>query len=371
MSPLRIFICSFAILLGGVLNLLYLRPMVRATPIDYAQFYFAGQLVADGKVGQIYDVDAYAPLAAKVRAEQGKVSICHYFNRPAFAALLCWPLALLSFAAGVKLTVGINLLLWGLLAWKLPVWLGAPGFLRVWLLSFFPFVSSVALGQDTLAITLLITYSCCVLLKRNEALAGAVLALCLVKPHLIILLPVLLLLERKHRALIAFSLTASALGLLSFALIGVQGVRQWLRLLQAPTTDFWPSSMGNLRAIELNFGMPAALALGAITLIAATVVLARGQFTERLSAALILTLLLSPHTYWQDYSVLAILAFSTSSRFIRYTLLLPWCFFLPTFDIWPMTIAVVGCIAWMAGQALLERERFQSRETNTASPMVA
>ncbi len=309
MSPLRIFICAFAIFLGGVLNLLYLRPMVRGTPIDFAQFYFAGQLVADGKVGQIYDAEAYAPLAARVRAEQGKVSICHYFNRPAFAALLCWPLALFSFGAGVKFMVGINLLLWGLLAWKLPVWLGAPGFLRVWLLS------------------------------------------------LILLLPVFLLLESKRRALIAFFLTGCALGLLSFALIGVQGVRQWLRLLQAPTTDFWPSSMGNLRAIELNFGMPAALALGAITLIAATVVLARGQFTERLSAVLVLTLLLSPHTYWQDYSVLAILAFSTSSRFIRYTLLLPWCFFLPTFDIWPMTIAVVGCIAWMAGHALFERQQ--------------
>jgi len=348
MSPLRICIFVFALVLGLVLNFLYLRPMLMATPIDYAQFHFAGKLVAEGKVSQIYDRAAYAPLEAVVRAEHGKLSLCHFFNRPAYGALLWWPLSFFSYKGGMILMTELNLLLWAFLVWKLPVWLDAPRDLRIWLLSFFPFLSSVALAQDTLAITAVIAYSCCVLLKRREILAGGLLALCLVKPHLVVLLPVFLIRERKWKALASFAATGTVLGLLSLALVGVSGIEQWLDLLKAPTTDYSPSTMGNLRAIGMNFGMPLAFGLGALTVASAALVLARGSFFERLSTVLALSLLLSPHTYWQDYSLLAILALSTRSVAIRYLLLLPWCFFTPTIDMWPMTLAIIGSLSWMA-----------------------
>ncbi len=349
---IRIAVVTGGLLLAVVLNLLYLRPILKASTVDFSQFYIAGQLVARGKVAQIYDVAAYAPLVAAAGLRHGTT----YFNRPAFAAVLCRPLAWFPYQTSCNIIIGFNFLLWGLLVWKLPVWLGAPAHLRVWLLSFFPFLWSTALGQDTLAITFAVAYACCALMRRNETAAGVLLGFCLVKPHLIILLPLLLLIERRRRALISFLVTGCALGAISFALIGVHGVQQWLALLHTPMTDYSPGSMGNIRALELHFGMPVALAAGALTIAAGVVVMVRGNYLDRLSVSILLSLLLSPHTYWQDYSLASILALSAPDPLTRYMLLLPWCYFWPTLDMWPMVFVSLGCLLLMAARTLRARK---------------
>jgi alpha-1,2-mannosyltransferase len=356
---LRNFVVSIGLLLAVVMQYFLVIPMVRAVPIDYAQFYFAGQLVAKGQVSQIYDTTAYEPLADAVRAEGRKVSIAHYFNRPAFAALLCYPLSFVSYQTGSNILVGLNFLLWAFLVWKLPIWLGAPAHVRLWLLSYLPFGLSVALTQDTLLITIVVVYSCWILMPRNQAAAGCLLALCLVKPHLILLLPLLFLLERKWVALKWFLGTGTLLGLLSVALVGMGGIRQWLVLLGAPTTDIYASTMGNLRALGMHFGLPMAVSVGIVAAVAGLAIIRYGSYLDRLAVLPLLALLFSPHTYWQDFSLASIFALISPDPITRYAILLPWAFFWPTFDIWPMTLALCACLA-ARGYRLWDLQRRES-----------
>jgi len=227
--------------------------------------------------------------------------------------------------------------------------------LRVWLICFFPFTRSVGYCQDTLAITLIIAYACYVLMPRSELTAGALLALCLVKPHLGLLLPLFLFAEGRRRALTGFLLAGSLLAALSFALVGPEGVRQWLLLLQAPTTDLFPEWMGNIRALGMHFGAPAAIATAIVTVAAGVSILARGSYSDRLSAIVVLALLLSPHTYSQDYSLTSLVALATGSTFARYAILLPWFFFWPERDLVPVVVTTVACLTWIAASKLLNQ----------------
>jgi hypothetical protein len=343
----RVFSMVGILLLGGLLDFLFLRPAVSRPAIDFAQFYFAGQLVAAGKVEQIYQRQQYVPLVAALETQDFREANPYYFNRPAFAAPFYWPYSFLSYWTGAKVFLALNFALWGLLIWKLPLWLGAPASVRLWMFCLFPLAYSVAVGQDTLAITLLLAYAMCVLIHRNESAAGIVLGLCLVKPHLVVLMPVLLLTHRKHRALFFFVATGMLLAGISLALVGISGIREWLELLSAPTTDYHPEVMGTIRSLGLQFGTVAGLSVGSIALAAGAVAFVRGGYLERLSVLLMLTVLLGPHAYWGDYALLTMVALTTKNRLIRYAILLPWPYFLPIV-MWPMVVCGVGFLVLMA-----------------------
>lgn len=331
-----------AVLFALLIDWLFLQRMTDRY-VDFPQFYFAGELVAAGKVGQIYDTSAYVPLMKAVPIRLGEASV--YFNRPAFAALLCWPLAWFSFHTAQQIFIAINFGLWGLLVWKLPVWFRAPSYLRVPLLCFYPFAFSAGLRQDTLALTLLVGWALGSLLRRDHALAGIVLSLALIKPHLVLLVPVFLLVNGKLRALYGFVGAAVALGLLSFGLVGVPGISQWLALLAAPTTDYMPETMGNLRGLGLAFGTPLAIGAGLGVAACLWAVWRHGSIKEQLTVFLITSLLISPHTYKQDYAYLAIVALISLSPWVRYSILIPWYFFWPGQEMYPMLAVVLMCLA--------------------------
>ncbi|MBS1826022.1 MAG: DUF2029 domain-containing protein [Acidobacteria bacterium] len=311
--------------------------------LDFPQFYFAAQLVAAGKIHLLYDTSAYQSLIEAAGLPPGSASV--YFNRPAFAALLFWPLSLFSFTTAKAIFVAINIALWSLLIWQLPIWLNAPSHLRVWMICFLPFVTSTGLCQDTLLITILTAYVFFVLIDRNEILAGAVLSLGLLKPHLLVFLPIVLFLHRRHRALASFLAAAAALGIVSLCLTGVHGFAQWTQLLAAPTTDLLPHLMGNLRALYLQSGPYPTAAAAAIAILGAFLVLRHGTCPEVLSICILLTLLLGPHVYPQDYSLVAIIALSSNNPCIRYGILLPWYYFTPNWGFLPVIWLSVASIA--------------------------
>ncbi|MEO5926641.1 MAG: glycosyltransferase family 87 protein [Bryobacteraceae bacterium] len=344
------------LLFGGFLDFQLLRPAVTRPADDFAQFYFVSQLVSQGKTAQIYTREAYQPLLAAVNHGDYREVPFYYFNRPAFAALLYWPYSFLTYKEGSRVFVALNFLLWGLMIWKLPVWLEQSGLVRVWMISLFPLGYSVAVGQDTLAITLLLAYAMCVLIHRNETAAGVLLGLCLIKPHLLVFMPFVLWIEGKHRALTSFLATGALLAGLSLALVGIDGIEQWIDLLRAPTTDFRPEVMGTIRALGLQFGGPVAWAAGVIALGAGVFGFLRGSYGDRLSIALLLALLLSPHAYWADYASLAIVALTTRNPIIRYTILIPWVYFLPL-PMWPMVLCSIGFLILFALDSLPKRSQ--------------
>ncbi|MFN7934504.1 MAG: glycosyltransferase family 87 protein [Bryobacteraceae bacterium] len=328
--------------------------------LDFPQFYFAAQLVAAGKIHLLYDTSTYQPLIEAAGLPPGAASV--YFNRPAFAALLFWPLSWFSFTTAKAVFVAINVALWSVLLWKLPIWLKAPAHLRVWMICFLPFVTSAGLCQDTLLITLLLAYVFFVAIDRNEFLAGAILSLCLLKPHLLVFLPVVLFLHRRHRTLLSFLASGAFLGIFSLSLTGVHGFQQWTQLLAAPTTDLLPQLMGNLRALYIQSGPYTTAAAAAISISCSFFVLRHGTYSEVLSTCILLTLLLGPHVYPQDYSLVAIIALSTNNPSIRYGILLPWYYFAPNWSFLPVIWLSVACIAITAWRYTPRPSLFRSRE---------
>jgi hypothetical protein len=67
-------------------------------------------------------------------------------------------------------------------------------------------------------------------------------------------------------------------------------------------------------------------------------VLRHGSFSDKMSASLIAALLVSPHTYWQDYSLAAVIAMLGVSPVARVVLLLPWPYLYPHKDELPMIL---------------------------------
>lgn len=316
-----LFVASW--LLAGVFTYLPLS-MLPPSPPDLAQFYIAGRLVAIGQSEAIYSEEAYLPLELELAAAGISISATHYFNRPAFGALPWAVVAQLPYTTVEKLVVIGNALGILILAWKLPIWFPALRAFRPWLLCYPPFMWSLQFGQDAVLITWALAYSIVLTRQGHERRAGALSSLCLVKPHLIWLVPVAFFFCKKRTAAYWFVGSGLTLAAISFLMVGTHGIAEWRELLAASTTDFGPESMATLRAVGLQtsvaFAIPAAIAIGV-----AFVRACRSQaFEQALPIAIVSSVLLSPHAYIQDASSFAIAASFSGSALLIGAVVLPW-----------------------------------------------
>ncbi len=336
--------------------LLFLSAMREAPPPDFMPFYLGGKLARSGQIGELYHKPAYQPLIAELRSTGERMNPidAHYFIRPAFQAFLYAPFTYFPYRTALALHVLGNLGLLGALVWKLPQWFALPASLRPWMLCFLPFLWSIGIGQDTLLLTLLAAGALRLAARGREIPAGILIGLCAYKPHLMWAMPLAALAAGKRRMFASSAITGGVLAAVSFLAVGPAGVRQWLNLLEAPSTDFLPHIMGNARALGLNLGAAAGVASVAGALACLAVVLRWGSFGEKFSAAVLACLLLSPHTYWQDYSLAAIVAGLDGRRWFQYLVLLPWPYFYPRKDMLPwILIAMVylAALAWRAARS--------------------
>jgi hypothetical protein len=339
-TPANLVVAALLLVIGTFL----LQQVQQRGQHDFMAFYLGGKVAASGQIAQIYDKAVYQPLIAQLRSEGERMSPydAHYFIRPAFEAFCYIPFTWFSYRLASTLALIGNLGLLGVLVWKLPIWLAVPAAsrpaVRVALVVFYPFLWSILLGQDTLLLTLLVGYALSRNVAGGDAAAGCIIGLCAWKPNLMALLPFGLMAARRWRMAACCLATSSALLALSFGLVGVGGFHQWMELVQAPSSDITPSLMGNIRALSIHFGpVFGAIAL-ALTIVCFYVVLRYGSFPDRISSSLIAALLVSPHTYWQDYSLAAIIAMLGISPAARVVLLLPWPYFYSRKDELPMIL---------------------------------
>lgn len=351
------FLLVFLVLLNSWIGWSYLWPLRKLRVADLPQFYLAAKLARAGKISEIYNQAAYPSSPGGLEAVDASLHWSEYFNRPPFVVVFLLPLAFLSYRAASVLAIVFNLALVTVLVWKLPKWLQSSTDNRIWLFVFMPFLYSVALGQDTLVLTLVVAYGLRLIREGRPVPAGVILAFGLCKPHLIWGIPFALAAGKRWRALLAFAAAACSLFLLSFALVGSRGMLQWVDLLRSPTTDFAPQLMGNVRALGLRFGVPAGALLAVVVLISFGLILGKSEsLSGRFAAAILAGLLLSPHTYWQDYSLAAIVALVTRYPPIRYALLIPWPYFYPSLDVLPFTMVSLAAISISAVGDVLKRE---------------
>jgi alpha-1,2-mannosyltransferase len=150
----------------------------------------------------------------------------------------------------------------------------------------------------------------------HQARAGGFAALSLVKPQLLLLLPVLFLVRRSWRALVAFGIGCLVLVAVSLLAFGLAANLAWLRVLApwafAGQANFPvdTQSQYSLRGLLLPLGLPPALqlALLAAGFLLLAVILFRSRSDPRLQLALAIagSVVLSPYQHAHDLALLIV-----------------------------------------------------------------
>ncbi len=232
---LRVYPSIIVVAMGVALVLARMIPNAPTLLPDYAARWSAGRLLLTGRLSQLYDPGVQAALQ---HADLGSAGLS-WFVSPPFVAALFAPLALLPYEISCLVWTGLSagslvLSLHLLRPWAPPVlntrW---PTFVLVTFASY-PAVELLGGGQDTALVLLAVVGGMRLLSSGHDLGAGAVLAVGCIKPHLICLIPVLLLAQRRLRALGAFAITAAVWLVVSLSLVGVPSFLSWLSLPGSP-----------------------------------------------------------------------------------------------------------------------------------------
>lgn len=298
---------------------------------DYVTFYAAGRLVRERQGASLYNVALIAD--AEVRSmgrSVGGTGVLAYFNPPfvaaAFAPISAMPIETATVLIGIGCTC-----LAILAAFLLQRMLGLQERLHkllfwLWFLSMHSVTWSVLHGQ--LSLLLLMGWLLFIILqmKGRERASGAALALLLVKPQMAVLPLALLLWKRRWAALGVFAAIAWVLAMVSVSVSGLSVISEYPRFLLhstewegrwgiSPLGMFgWNGFVAHFVANNSPLHRATTLALDGVTLVAA-VVCFRGKWEPQkprflLQCGFLLgaSLLVNPHLYMQDLSLVALMA---------------------------------------------------------------
>ena len=204
--------------------------------------------------------------AQKVEALQQSVSPQVHgkaFIRPPFYAMAVWPLAQLPFPVAFVAWQVLNMaaLLFAIGLWRLEwsSFLACAYFAPIW--------SCLRLGQDTSLLLVLAVLAVILIERRKEVFGGMVLALFVCKPNLVPLIPFLLLVQKRYRALTGFFVGGIALYLISSVVMGFDWIIGYTRAILANESTIWPRIPGLaallLRAHAPKWSVYAGLLVGA------------------------------------------------------------------------------------------------------------
>ncbi len=275
---------------------------------DFVNVYTSGNLVLQGRIDILYDVEAYRAFQSGLF--DGALRH-HNYSYPPVTLLYTWLFALLPYpAAWIGWLIATGALFAaaarpylrdaGIGGWAailapaaiVNIWAGHYGFLigALWLTAWR-------------------------LLPGRPAAAGILIGLMLVKPHLAVLAPIVLLWRREWAAIAAAAATVALLVALSALLFGAQLWLTYLSetaLLQAAMVDdvgaFFMRMMPTLTPALAILGVPiaAAAALQALTAVAAVVLLLRHLPRDSAEAGLATataTFLVLPYGFAYDMTV--------------------------------------------------------------------
>lgn len=274
---------------------------------DFRLFYIGGKLAGSG---DLYNVNRVLAAQQDAFGESNRrlmpVRLPFYYALLSPLARLPYGLALLLWAAGSILAIAFFVLL-------------SPGGSRIWLaVACFwslPLVFSVAIGQDLGLMLLVLGGALRMYRAEKRWLAGLILALCLIKFNLFLLLPLLFLGKREWRMASGFCVGTASLLILSFAGVG-NWPRSYLALILDPVVSPDPRLMPNLHGLMARlWGHEfVELLLSAMVIALVWRVVRRYGLEVGLGATLLGGLLLTRHAYMQDCAVLIGLLVTLSMR---------------------------------------------------------
>ena len=321
--------------------------LIRKGYPDFTIFYSAGKIVRSGLGKQLYDEKtqyrAQQEFAAGVSIRQGPLP----YNHPPFEALLFLPFTLLPYSAAYLLWDLLNLVILLimplLLRSHVPVLLQTPtiGFLFA-SLAFFPLFIALLQGQDVIVLLLLFTLAFLALQRKADFAGGGWLGLGLFRFHFVLPLMIILLLQKRYKAILSFLGVAALLGAISMAVVGWKGTISYpsyvlhVEQTMAQRKTAVPTGMPNLRGL-LNGLLPAfplkpwriaALGASSLALILLSAIKWRtgdpSAFDLEFSAYVIVAILVSYHAFAYDLTLLILPVVLVANRLFEGHVIQDW-----------------------------------------------
>jgi hypothetical protein len=302
---------------------------------DYIAFQTAARLIVSGRAAQMYD---HATVAEVQGTLLGGAIPGFYdaYRNPPFFALIYTPLASLDLIPAFGVWFGLSLACLGLslklLLDEVPAlrrrWRG----LLIFVLAFAPVYFGLIDGENA-ALSLLLYVLIYRSFRRGQDLAlGVWAALGLFKPQLFFIFPLVFLITRRWRALVAYVVTALALLGVSIALVGTDGLQAWARIILEPEggnalANGWRMASAKALFDSLLPGL-GGVSLAAYLAVAVALLAGLSHVWRRPSVNLpvafaltcLVTVLIDPHLVDYDLSVLVAAGVVASSLVPRYAL---------------------------------------------------
>ena len=290
---------------------------------DFRIFMTGIELERSGQGSRLYSFDAQQAAQTALYPETRYAGLLP-FNHVAYELLFYFPFAKFSYHAGLIAWAILNIGIVFLIAWlmrpqleALRVATAVPAF--VWIVGFYPVIYVLAEGQDSLIFLLFLVLSFHFGQKHQMFLSGFALSLGCFKFHIALMIAFfVLLLPAKWRAVFGFAIGAALVGIISFAMVGRDFLRSYLRMLRSQETmtpwGFNPHLMPNLRGllhsalfVRTDAGtvfVATLLSSLVIGLVTSWVILHHKRGLGALYAlAVLTTILLSYHLHVQDLSM--------------------------------------------------------------------
>lgn len=299
-----------ACLAGLAVNLLMVGPVALHSASkgmnDFRHFYVGGRLAGDpgmydtSRVREVQEEAFGGPHGELMPPDKGLLPV----RLPFYYAPL-YPLARLPYRIAWFLWLAVLIAAVAAFIAVCPV--GSRASIAMTCCWAFPLVFSLMEGQDSAIMLLILGVGLKILDQRKPFLAGLVLSLCLIKFHLFLLLPLLILAKRAWRLAAGLVLGATILLLTSFPLAGWSWwPRSYIALILNPEVDPARYLMPNLHGLAANFhsGSAVELALSLLAIGLVCVAILREPVELAAVGAMFGSFLLSRHSYVNDCTLL-------------------------------------------------------------------
>lgn len=227
---------------------------------DFVALYAGGKLVG---TPDLYSRSANEGL---IKSVLGLTMESVMYTRPPFYAALLKPLTLLPYLAayGVFFAFCLGSMGWFIFRFSK----GCPS-LPLYASFCIPLAASLVQGQDAPLLLAVIGASILLTRQKRDFLAGLVLSLCAIKFHLFLLVPLLLLMQKRWRILAGATSGVSVMFALGTIIAGTGSIRQYMNTLRDPWINFSTDMMPNLHGLvsslhageKLEIGLTSALVL--------------------------------------------------------------------------------------------------------------
>jgi len=272
---------------------------------DFLNLYTGASLARDGDFARMHAPEVQLEREREYAPELPELVP---FVRPSFYALLLAPLASLPFGTAFWAWLGVQAtMLVGTWAWAFRRW-GTDALIVGSM--YLPTALGIAHAQDCVLVLWIVVGSYALAQRGRPFLSGVVLGAGLIKFHLFLLWPIMLLIQRRWRMVAGACVAVIAEVLISLALAGPGGIAKYVALLgrsDLSRLNPSPELMINARSIALNFRVDYFVVTALLTAVAVILTIAacwRAPLWRAVAAASAGSLLVAPHVYGYDAGLL-------------------------------------------------------------------